>query len=264
MKKFFSFIILVFMSYLSFGQTVEKISGIEKDAINQIGSVSIDLIGKIGDITISGICKNCKEILFYNPGSPDGVYSIDPDGSGAIEPFDCYCDMTTDGGGWTMVGNYKSPATYEEYILARSDASYGTDVGNPNSTNGWTDWRILAGVEWPIEFVLILDRPTFSSSWEGVNAKVIYRVNNRNVMPNSGTVQDLVSGSNLYYKFYFTPGWTDVGSSSRSEDFYWYPYTSGNQYLILFHGVDDLLTYYGFGVPGGNNTWHHSARMLIR
>ncbi|GAB5387172.1 MAG: hypothetical protein Alpg2KO_01400 [Alphaproteobacteria bacterium] len=33
----------------------------------------------------------------------DGTYTIDPDGSGPVQPFDVYCDMTIDGGGWTMV-----------------------------------------------------------------------------------------------------------------------------------------------------------------
>ncbi|WP_041567038.1 fibrinogen-like YCDxxxxGGGW domain-containing protein [Nonlabens dokdonensis] len=50
--------------------------------------------------------RDCKQILAENPAAVDGVYTIDPDGSGGIAPFDCECDMTTDGGGWTLVLNY--------------------------------------------------------------------------------------------------------------------------------------------------------------
>jgi len=49
-----------------------------------------------------------------------GAYQIDPDGDAPGEPFTVYCDMDTEGGGWTLLGNFVDSAF---------------DVNDPGGTN---------------------------------------------------------------------------------------------------------------------------------
>ncbi len=46
---------------------------------------------------------SCANIKATAPRSEDGVYLIDPDGAGPIGQLRVLCDMTRDGGGWTLV-----------------------------------------------------------------------------------------------------------------------------------------------------------------
>jgi hypothetical protein len=78
--------------------------------------------------TFGGYAAACDGYRFpadghtYSGATGDGVYRVDPDGdAGAIAPFDVYCDMTSAGGGWTLVAQSR-PSTDAGQTLCTVDA----------------------------------------------------------------------------------------------------------------------------------------------
>ena len=78
--------------------------------------------------------SSCLHILDEGASQGDGNYWIDPDGPGGNPPFEAYCDMTTAGGGWTMIANNDNTDLEPGGCIARiaSDPSFvcGTVAAN--------------------------------------------------------------------------------------------------------------------------------------
>jgi hypothetical protein len=99
---------------------------------------------RLGVLLREQVFKSCKEILAANSSAISGVYTIDPDGvTGPLPGTTCQCDMTTDGGGWTLVLNYLHAGNTNPALEVKTNSlpiigstTLGTDESGSSSTWG--------------------------------------------------------------------------------------------------------------------------------
>ncbi len=94
-------------------------------------------------------CLDVKQ--FFGDAAKNGVYQIDPDGpSGANAPFNVYCDMNIEGGGWTLAykqSNYGSGILYGNAAGSAGSAPYLSPEFNATTTSGSLTY-VVPGTEY--------------------------------------------------------------------------------------------------------------------
>ena len=89
-----------------------------------------------GDGSHCSYYADCLALHIAEPGLVDGAYWIDPDGDGGDNPFRTWCDMTTDGGGWTLVATTSDDGvatfTWNQKELLSTDTTLVGSGAAPN------------------------------------------------------------------------------------------------------------------------------------
>ncbi|MBK9647770.1 MAG: hypothetical protein IPO67_21865 [Deltaproteobacteria bacterium] len=102
-----------------------------------------------GDVDCDGnepdLCESCQQAVDEGQVE-DGLYTIDPDGvSGALGEIEVYCDLNTDGGGWTLVQRTLWDWTESSALLTTYSGWYSSTIGDVTPGEAYR----LAGQLWP-------------------------------------------------------------------------------------------------------------------
>jgi len=139
----------------SFGSTgiqTVTLTGSGTPLAAQTDNFTITLAGNTNTCSVNVspvvVQSSCKAYLAAG-STTNGIYTIDPDGSGGNAPVDCYCDMTTDGGGWTLVASSKGSFD-DRAISYHSDLTTLSPSVNHNGL--WDGMRPLIATNSDIRF----------------------------------------------------------------------------------------------------------------
>lgn len=210
------------------------------------GKLNLNTTGKWMPNPAITSLKSCKDILSYYPMSTTGVYTIDPDGAGTGPTMSCYCDMDTDGGGWTLVLNYlhqggTNPAL--RLMTASLPLLGSTVLGNDESASTTTWGHVV-----PSFLTLFVYSEIRFYAKTNAHARVIhFKSSNSNIKTYFNTGSGSLTGINTGYTS--LTGHTAMLPNSAAS------YYTNEGDLAMTNFPFWLGGTYHWGIKGGGSRW---------
>ncbi len=209
----------------------------------------------------TGACQlatSCSALLAAVPGLPSGAYQLDPDGAGPNAPFSAYCDMTTDGGGWTFFAHVNQDYVGSN-LFEKNVGTYRVDRVDDNTTYGRAEW-ILPYVG-HTHMLVTLDGvdPAAAAAAKKV---VVFEYTAGVPAFNRGPVPCLGLASGYSFRTALTGAFTS-GGAGTCDATRWYAQTGGGGYLLSFGGGNAYGVSWEAGL-GGDGTWNHDGYFWVR